>query len=77
MPVGKKAKMAKNPDFIGFLRPRTGLSPARIRAREVEKRMNKLLKQDRETFKRALIELGLNEEDPEYENALKVYDATS
>lgn len=69
--------MMKKTDFIDSLKPRTGLPEARVRAREVERQMNKLLKQDRETFKKGLTELGLNEGDHEYENALKIYDATS
>lgn len=64
-------------DFIEALRPRTGLSQARLREREVEKKMNKLLKQDRETFKRGLRELGLKDDDEEFQRALNVYEATS
>jgi hypothetical protein len=69
--------MAKDHDFVESQKPRSGLSQARFRAREIERQMSKLLKRDRGTFKRGLIELGLNEGDPEYENALRIYDATS
>jgi hypothetical protein len=44
---------------------------------QLEKRMNKLLKEDLETFKKGLAELGINPGDEEYEQALKVYDETS
>jgi len=63
-------------EFLEALRPTTGLSQARLREKEIEKRMRKLLKQDLETFKRGLAELGLNENDEEYKRALKVYDET-
>jgi hypothetical protein len=57
--------------------PRTGLSEAKQRAREVEKHMKRLLKQDLQTFKAGLKKLGLNEGDEEYKQALSVYEKTS
>jgi hypothetical protein len=46
--------MKKIIEFIEALKPDTGSSQAKLRAREMDKRMNKLLKQDRETFKKGL-----------------------
>lgn len=53
-PVGMKISK-----LIDALLPRSGLSQARSRAREVQKQMHELLKSDLETFKRGLRELGL------------------
>jgi hypothetical protein len=60
-----------------FLKPKSGLSEAKQRAKEVEKQMKWLLKQDPQTFKAGLKKLGLNEGDEEYKQALKIYEETS
>jgi hypothetical protein len=64
-------------NIFEFFKPRSGLSQARMREKEALKRMNELLKYDLATFKKGLKELGFNEGDKEYEEALKVYEATS
>jgi hypothetical protein len=60
-----------------FFKPRTGLAEAKQRERKAERDMKWLLKQDRQTFERALKELGLDEGDEEYKKALKIYEKTS
>jgi len=63
-------------DLLDALRPKTGLSQANQRAREMQKRMKELLKADRKTFEKGLRELGLDDQDEEFKEAVKIYEAT-
>jgi hypothetical protein len=68
--------MSNADDFVKALRGKTGRAAAKEREKENLSRMKFLLRQDRETFLKALTEFGLKPGDEAYEAALKFYDET-
>jgi hypothetical protein len=66
--------MTISDEFAKALRGKTGRAAAKERERQNLSRMERLLRQDRETFLKGLEAHGLKPGEPAYEEAVKIYD---